>query len=392
MSTTIKTIPIADLKPAPYNPRKDLKPGDAEYEKIKQSITAFGFIEPLVWNERTGNVVGGHQRLKVLIEQGVKSVPCVVVDFDEDTERAANLALNKIGGDWDFSKLADVLLELEHANFDLDLTGFDAGEIKNIMGWTPGADSASDDDFDADAALAALGEPTAKRGDIWQLGRHRVMCGDSTSADDVKKLMDGARAHLCLTDPPYGVEWKYASYTDTIEALTKLVNGFMPLVREVSDYVLLTPGNKNQWIYPTPDWTMAWFVPAGTGLGPSGFTCWQQVLVYGKDPYLAHAEGSRPDALCKTETSPDIDHPCPKPLGVWQWFMERGSRSKNDKVLDPFLGSGTTLIAAEQLNRVCYGMEIEPRYVDVAIQRWELLTGQKADLATGNTDGDKTHK
>lgn len=137
MTPEIKAIPIGELNPAPYNPRKDLKPCDAEYEKIKASITAFGFIEPIVWNSRTGNVVGGHQRLKVLQEQGVKSVPCVVVDYDLDTEKAANLAPNKISGDWEFSKLADLLLDLESVNFDLALTGFDVGEIKNIMAWTP---------------------------------------------------------------------------------------------------------------------------------------------------------------------------------------------------------------------------------------------------------------
>ncbi len=136
--TRIETRNIADLKPAAYNPRKDLQPSDREYEALKNSISAFGFLEPIVWNERTGNVISGHQRLKVLTEQGVEKVPCVVVDFDEATERAANLAMNKIGGEFDFPKVADLLLELEADNFDLALTGFPEGEIKNIMGWTPG--------------------------------------------------------------------------------------------------------------------------------------------------------------------------------------------------------------------------------------------------------------
>jgi len=133
----LRVVSIDKLIPAEYNPRKDLKPGDHEYDALKQAITAFGFLEPIVWNERSGHVVGGHQRLKVLKEQDVKDVPCVVVDFDEDTEKGANLALNKIRGDWDFAKLADVLLELDTANFELDLTGFEEGEVKNIMAWTP---------------------------------------------------------------------------------------------------------------------------------------------------------------------------------------------------------------------------------------------------------------
>ena len=134
-----EVVNITNLNPAPYNPRKDLKPGDAEYEKLKKSMQAFGYLEPIVWNQRTGNVIGGHQRLKVLREQEVTEVPCVVVDFDEDTEKAANLALNKISGDWDFAKLAEVLLDLDGVNFDMDLTGFEPGELKNIMAWAPDA-------------------------------------------------------------------------------------------------------------------------------------------------------------------------------------------------------------------------------------------------------------
>jgi hypothetical protein len=137
-------IPVSKLNSAAYNPRKDLKPGDAEYDKLANSIEAFGYIEPIVWNERTGNVVGGHQRLKVLAARGMDKIECVVVDYDEMTEKAANVALNKISGDWDFSKLADLLLELDEFNFDMDLTGFGEGEIKNIMTWCPGGDSPND--------------------------------------------------------------------------------------------------------------------------------------------------------------------------------------------------------------------------------------------------------
>lgn len=133
----IENVEIGKLNPAAYNPRKDLQPNDIEYIKLSKSIESFGYIEPIVWNTRTGNVVGGHQRLKILRDQGQKTVECVVVDYDEDTEKAANLALNKISGDWEFSKLADLLLELDTANFDLGLTGFDADEVQKIMEWTP---------------------------------------------------------------------------------------------------------------------------------------------------------------------------------------------------------------------------------------------------------------
>lgn len=129
----IQIIPIHQIHPAKYNPRKDLKPSDPEYQKLKKSIHAFGFIEPLVWNRRTGNLVGGHQRFKVLVAEGVTEVPCSVVDLDEDKEKALNIALNKISGDWELPKLKDLLEELELSDLDMELTGFDSNEIEELM-------------------------------------------------------------------------------------------------------------------------------------------------------------------------------------------------------------------------------------------------------------------
>lgn len=128
---------LADIKLAHYNPRKDLKPGDPEYEKLKRSMEEFDCVEPLVWNKRTEHLVGGHQRLKILIEQGVKEFEVSVVDLDERKEKALNVALNKIEGEWDFTKLADLMVELDDGEFDLELTGFDIGEIERIMSWAP---------------------------------------------------------------------------------------------------------------------------------------------------------------------------------------------------------------------------------------------------------------
>ena len=135
----IKRVKIGDLNPASYNPRIDLQPGDLEYEKLRMSIEEFDCVEPLVWNKRTGNLVGGHQRLKILIARGDKEVEVSVVNLDEAKEKALNLALNKIQGDWDFPKLADVLMELDTGDFDLNLTGFDLEEREEIATWVPGA-------------------------------------------------------------------------------------------------------------------------------------------------------------------------------------------------------------------------------------------------------------
>ena len=129
----VTKIPIGQLKPAAYNPRKDLQPGDPEYEKLKRSMQEFGYVEPIVWNKRTGNIVGGHQRYKILLDMGMQEVDCVVVDLGEAKEKALNLALNKIQGDWDYPKLKDILQELDTGEFDLELTGFDMGEIEDLM-------------------------------------------------------------------------------------------------------------------------------------------------------------------------------------------------------------------------------------------------------------------
>lgn len=143
----------ADLLPADYNPRKDLKPGDAEYEKLKRSIEQFGYVEPVIWNQTTGRVVGGHQRLKVLMDMGMTEVDCVVVAMDEEKEKALNIALNKISGDWDKDKLALLIADLQGADFDVSLTGFEPAEIDALFKDTL-KDGVKDDDFCVGAELA----------------------------------------------------------------------------------------------------------------------------------------------------------------------------------------------------------------------------------------------
>ena len=192
----------AELLPAEYNPRKDLKPGDAEYEKLKRSIQQFGYVEPVIWNRTTGRVVGGHQRLKVLIDMGISEVDCVIVEMDEEKEKALNIALNKISGDWDKDKLALLISDLQGADFDVSLTGFEPAEIDELFR-DDVKDGIRDDDFDVDAELKK--PPVAKQGDVWTLGRHRLVCGDSTKADTLELLMADRKANLVVTDPPYTV-------------------------------------------------------------------------------------------------------------------------------------------------------------------------------------------
>ena len=198
----------AELLPAEYNPRKDLRPGDAEYEKLKRSIEQFGYVEPVIWNKTTGRVVGGHQRLKVLLDMGMTEVDCVVVELDAEKEKALNIALNKISGEWDKEKLALLISDLQGADFDVSLTGFEPDEIDALFKDSI-KDGIKDDDFDVDAELQK--PAIAKQGDLWLLGRHRLVCGDSTKTDTFSLLMADKRANLVVTDPPYNVNYEGAA-------------------------------------------------------------------------------------------------------------------------------------------------------------------------------------
>ena len=168
----IQKIDINKLIPATYNPRKDLKPNDEEYIKIKNSIINFGYVEPIIIN-KDFTVIGGHQRLKVLKELNYEKIECIVVDLDKTQEKALNIALNKISGEWNTEKLENLLQELLQENFDVNLTGFDSEEIDNILNEYLDTEEY---EFDIDEAINEIQEPITKPGDIWILGRHRLMC------------------------------------------------------------------------------------------------------------------------------------------------------------------------------------------------------------------------
>lgn len=197
---------IDELKPANYNPRKNLKPGDKEYEKLKKSIKEFGYVEPVIYNKRTGIVVGGHQRLKVLKDLGYEEIDCVIVDLDEAKEKALNIALNKISGEWNNNLLADLLKELDQEGFDVTLTGFDLDEAKELFG-KGSLENVHEDNFNPEKEVKEIKEPKTKAGDIYHLGDHRIICGDSTNVEYYKKVLDGERIDLVVTDPPYNIDY-----------------------------------------------------------------------------------------------------------------------------------------------------------------------------------------
>ncbi len=186
---------------------------------------------------------------------------------------------------------------------------------------------------------------------------------------DFMKEMPDKSVDLCLTDFPYGIEENYDSYNDSVENLKILVEKAMPEILRISKRALITCGNRNITLYPKSDWILAWIIPAGNGMNPWGFTCWQPILAYGKDPYLENRLGSRPDIITKTESSQNLGHPCAKPIEFWRQLLIRGSVKESDIILDPFLGSGTTAVAAKQLKRKFIGIEISPRYCEISRQR-----------------------
>jgi DNA modification methylase len=215
-------------------------------------------------------------------------------------------------------------------------------------------------------------------GDLYSIGSHKLLCGDSTKRDDVERVMDGEKARICLTDPPYGLGEKkesgkndYDQHKDTKENLIELAKLWLPIANNISDVIVFSPGVTNAWLYPEADWIMCWFYGGGQLRSSWGFNCWQPFLCYGNDPSLASGNGGRPDAINMNTpaNAKDIDHPCPKPLKLWEWFIERLSFSTDDIFYEPFCGSGTTMVACQNLSRKCRAIEISPKYCAVILQR-----------------------
>jgi DNA modification methylase len=380
----VQKIPVSEINPAKYNPRKDLKPGDPAYEKLKRSMTEFGYVEPIIWNEETGNIVGGHQRYKILLEAGHTEVECVVVKLSADKEKALNLALNKVTGDWEIEALADLLHDLNEQDFDLTLTGFDAAEIEDLFSQVHDKD-VTDDDFDLDKALEE--EPVSKPGDIWLLGRHRLMCGDSTKAETYETLMEGKKANLVLTDPPYGVAYEGSQGTiknDNLQdeefykfLLSAFTNMESIMANDASIYVF--HADTKGLIFRRA------FVDAGFYL--SGVCQWvKQSLVLGRSPYQWKNEpclfgwkkgGKHKWYAGRSETtiwefdkpSKNKLHSTMKPVPLMAYPI-KNSTAVNAIVVDPFSGSASTLIACEQTDRICFAAELEERFVDVGVKRF----------------------
>lgn len=421
----IRKIEINELIPATYNPRKDLKSSDEEYQKIKRSILEFGFVSPLVVNKDM-TVIGGHQRLKVLQELGYTEVECIIVDLDKTKEKALNIALNKISGEWDTEKLESLLNELLQEDFDVSITGFNSEEIDDLLNEYLDTE---EDNFDIDEAINEIEEPITKQGNIWLLGNHRLMCGDSTSNEDVSKLMSGSLADLVITDPPYNVDiensqgmriqndnMSNSAFNEFLTKSFKCMNEFLKpggafyiwfASREHINFESALNNNKLE-VRQELIWNKNALV-----LGSQDYQWKHEPCLYGwksggshyfiddrtqttvidnvktdfnkmkKEELVKILEDiiSKINTTVINENKPTVNdlHPTMKPIKLLGRLIKNSSRI-NEKILDLFGGSGSTLIAAEQSNRICYMMELDPKYCDVIVKRWEKLTNKKATL------------
>jgi len=380
----IEKIKIEKLNPAEYNPRKDLKPGDPEYEKLKNSILTFGYVEPVLWNKRTGNIIGGHQRYKVLVELGEKEIDCVVVDMDSENEKALNIALNKVSGDWDKDKLMLLIEDLQGVDFDVSLTGFDSAELDDLFKDSL-KDNIKEDDFDVEEELKK--PAISKLGDLWLLGEHRLICGDSTNPKTYEDLMDGKLANLTITDPPYNVNYEGTAgkikndnmgnqaFYDFLLASFQGMETVM--AKDASIYVFHADTEGLNFRKAFSD----------AGFYLSGTCIWKkQSLVLGRSPYQWQHEpvlfgwkkkgkhnwySDRKQTTIWEFEKPkkNKEHPTMKPVALVAYPILNSSLT-NCIVLDPFGGSGSTLIACEQTDRICHMIELDEKYADVIVKRY----------------------
>ena len=341
---------------AEYNPRQLTK---EQHNQLKDSIQRFGLVDPLIVNknkDRDNILVGGHQRLRIAKELGIKKVPCVEVDLSLDQEKELNIRLNKNVGEWDYDSLANY--------FDVDELmdwGFTDDELQFYED-EPEQGLIDDDE------IPEVEEAITKQGDLWILGDHRLLCGDATKKENIDLLLDLNQIDLLLTDPPYGIDAdKMTLGTGKKEFHRGSWDSKKPKIEvffDFTDKYIIWGGNYFTDILPINNDWLCWH-KKNDNLSFSEFElAWTNL---GKNTrHLSHHWGGEKKK-----------HPTQKPLEVILWCLNITDSLKN--IFDPFLGSGSTLIACEKTNRKCYGMELDPHYCDVIVKRWEEFTGKKAE-------------
>ena len=363
---------VKNLIFAEYNPRELTQD---QHQDLKDSITRFGFVDPLIVNthkERKNILVGGHQRLKIAKELGYKDVPCVEVDLTPDKEKELNVRLNKNTGQWDWDALANHfdVGELIDWGFNEDELQFNEPEEINGL--------IEDDE------VPEVEESITKKGDLWILGEHRLLCGDATKKEDVERLMDGQKVDMVFTDPPYGIKHNGKGIKGKTDG-----NDFGQILNDNDILVAVSVFNmcvENYFDSTLIFWGANYYcqsIPNGYG-----WLVWDKEKegnVFSGAELAFVNKGVRLDVfrhlwhgmIKGSEQGQKRIHPTQKPIALAEWSFSNYGNPK--VVLDVFLGSGSTLIACEKTNRKCYGMEIDTNYCDVIVKRWEDYTGNKAE-------------
>ncbi|MEO0652303.1 MAG: DNA modification methylase [Planctomycetota bacterium] len=400
---TVRRVRLEDLHLDPRNARLH---GDANLDSIKQSLARFGQAEPLVVQAGTGHVIGGNGRLAAMRDLGWEEADVVELDVDLSTAKALGIALNRTAelAEWDTSVLSELLTELRDDDA-LDGVGYGAREIDQLLA-------------DLDAEVEPEGEdvapgpppvdPITRLGDLWILGQHRLLCGDSCSPADLERLMDGQIASLLATDPPYLVDYKgtedgsdghwddYQGDARAVEFFSAWLETCLPHCRD--DVPIYQWHATRRQAAVEQAWrtngllihqTVVWAKPVGT-FGRSHFRWSHEPAFYGWREGHMPKSPRLPDPKTRTVWEIDHlseqgeDHPTQKPLEVFTrplyWHTLR-----DEVVLEPFCGSGTQIIAAQRMDRRCFAMELSPAYADVAVRRWQNATKREARLEDGTT-------
>jgi DNA modification methylase len=397
----IEHVDIEMLKPDGANPRKI---SDVELESLTRSLREWGFVQPVLARKTDKVVIGGHQRLLAARRLGLKTVPVIFVDLSVEQARVLNLALNKISGSWDNELLGRMLADLSAvADLDLSLSGFDEDELDKLLKSLDVREKKERPEaFDVDAALAAARAATrAKRGELWAMGDHRLLIGDATDTAAVQRLLGETRPAMAFTDPPYNVALGDHGGQQRGSRKRRIANDAMPpeqweaFIGAWSRNLVASVDGALYVCMSTKEWASVSRALAEAGGHWSDTIVWKKDrFVLGRADYQRQYEpiwfGWREGAKhhwCGDRDQGDVwevdrpgesqAHPTMKPLALVEKAINNSS-SPGDVVLDLFLGSGSTLIAAERTGRVCFGMELDAHYGSVVLARWESFSGKEA--------------
>lgn len=402
-----KVMLLSKMNPAPYNPKIHT---DEFLDRLEVAMTEYGVVQYLVWNKRTGNLVDGHGKHKILVRNGIKKEETIIVDLSPEKEKALNVTLTALRGDWDVPKLTDLLDEIQVAidSPDMDLCidmedlGLSEGLLEELLGY--GEDEPETEEDDWMPPPAPTNDRDIKRGDIYTLGNHRLLCGDSTSPEDVSALMAGKKSRIVWTDPPWNVAIGKDSNPKRRQREGLVNDDLDPKVfkKLILDFAKQTvPHNTGDFycVLGASEWPTLDAVLRSVGYHWSATIIWvKDIFVLGRSNYHRRYEplwyGWHDKNKSSYNGKRDLDdvweidrpkrseeHPTMKPIELVAKSI-LNSTVEGDIVWDPFGGSGTALVTCEQLKRICFMHEISPHYCNVIIDRWEAFTSQTAEKLT----------